>query len=185
MGGPEIMNEITFITGNQGKADFLAKHLGVEVGHQKLDLDEIQSLELHEVAEHKARQAFDILKKPVLVEDVSLSIDNLGGLPGPFIKWFEKALGLDGLSKLAAGQKVVASVCFVYFDGKRLEFFDGSLVGTIAQSPVGENGFGFDPIVIPHGHDKTLAQMSDEELKEYSLRTTTVYPKIKEFLQNL
>jgi inosine/xanthosine triphosphate pyrophosphatase family protein len=102
MGGPEIMNEITFITGNQGKADFLAKHLGVEVGHQKLDLDEIQSL-----------------------------------------------------------------------------------VGTIAQSPVGENGFGFDPIVIPHGHDKTLAQMSDEELKENSLRTTTVYPKIKEFLQDL
>lgn len=47
----------------------------------KLDLDEIQSLDLREVIEHKVRQAHEKCGKPVLVEDVSLVFEDLGGLP--------------------------------------------------------------------------------------------------------
>mgnify|MGYP003619857813 CR=1 FL=1 len=46
-----------FITGNQDKADYLARILGIELQHQKLDLDEIQSTSLEEIVEHKVRQA--------------------------------------------------------------------------------------------------------------------------------
>ena len=46
------MKHVTFITGNQAKADYLAKHLGFSVQHHKLDLDEIQSLDLREIVEH-------------------------------------------------------------------------------------------------------------------------------------
>ena len=49
------MTNITFITGNQNKADYLAKYLGHSVDHVKLDLDEIQSLDLKEIVEHKVR----------------------------------------------------------------------------------------------------------------------------------
>ena len=63
---------ITFITGNQDKADYLAKYLGLPVKHIKLDLDEIQSLDLSSIVEHKVRQAYDKIKTPVIVEDVSL-----------------------------------------------------------------------------------------------------------------
>src|SRR5688572_13435511 len=87
------MTNVTFITGNQNKADYLAKYLGFPVDHVKLDLDEIQSLDLKEVTEHKVRQAYDKIKKPVIVEDVSLEFEGLNGLPGPFIRFF-----LDGLS---------------------------------------------------------------------------------------
>ena len=52
------MKDITFVTGNQKKADYLAKYLGFPVKHQKLDLDEIQSLDLKQIVEHKVRQAF-------------------------------------------------------------------------------------------------------------------------------
>lgn len=87
------MKDITFITGNQHKADFLAKHLGMPIAHHKLDLDEIQSTDLRVVVEHKAKQAYEILQKPVLVEDAGLTLTALGNLPGPFIKWFVAELG--------------------------------------------------------------------------------------------
>lgn len=180
------MTDITFITGNQGKADFLARHLGHPVKHLKLDLDEIQSLDLEEVAGHKAEQAYQAVGAPVLVEDVALEIDSLGKLPGPFVKWFEASLGLHGMCKLVGPDRCArARVCFAYRDQNGTRFFHGELSGKIAESPKGQNGFGFDPIFIPDTSDKRLAEMNDDELEKYSLRTTTVYPKIREFLEKL
>lgn len=49
--------------------------------HEKIDLDEIQSLDLREIVEHKVRQAFEKTGKPVLVEDTSLRFEALGNLP--------------------------------------------------------------------------------------------------------
>lgn len=182
------MKNVTFITGNQGKADFLAAHIGKHIEHKKLELDEIQSLDLIEITEHKARQAYNIIKAPVLVEDAGLVFNELNALPGPFIKWYEKALGLEKICRVVDGLKTRGSkisVCFIYYDGNKIEPFIGSLEGSISYQPRGTNGFGFDPIFIPAGHKKTLAEMSDEELEKHSLRTTTVYPQIKEFLKEL
>ena len=67
-----------FITSNQNKADYLAKALGINLEHQKIELDEIQSTNSLEIVEHKARQAYDIIQKPVLVEDVSLAAKGIG-----------------------------------------------------------------------------------------------------------
>lgn len=179
--------KLTFITGNPGKAEFLARHVKFPIEHKKVDLDEIQSLELKEIAEHKARQAYEILKSPVLVEDVSLVFLALSGLPGPFIKWFELALGLDGLCRLLDGKnrQAIAKVCFAYFDGERMTAFEGEMKGSIAESPRGKNGFGFDPILIRDGQTKTMAEMTDEELEEFSLRTTTVYRELRKFLADI
>ena len=93
------MANITFITGNQDKADYLAKYLGHPVDHLKLDLDEIQSLELKEIVEHKVRQAYEKVKKPVIVEDVSLEFEALGGLPGPFIKFFVEKVPFERMQR--------------------------------------------------------------------------------------
>jgi inosine triphosphate pyrophosphatase len=82
------MQSITFITGNQKKADYLARYLGFRIEHIKLDLEEIQSMELQEIVEHKVKQAYEKIKKPVIVEDASLEFTALGKLPGPFIKFF-------------------------------------------------------------------------------------------------
>ena len=81
---------VTFITGNRIKAEHLARHLDYPINHQSIDLDEIQSLDPNEIVTHKVRQAYSLIKRPVLVEDVSLIFNALGKLPGPFIKWFEQ-----------------------------------------------------------------------------------------------
>ncbi len=52
------MQQIIFITGNQQKANYLEKYLGFPIEHIKLDLDEIQSLNLREIVEHKVKQAY-------------------------------------------------------------------------------------------------------------------------------
>jgi inosine/xanthosine triphosphate pyrophosphatase family protein len=68
---------LTFITGNPKKAEYLAKYLGFPIDHEKIELDEIQSIDLREIVEHKVRQAYEISQKPVLVEDVSLEFEAL------------------------------------------------------------------------------------------------------------
>jgi non-canonical purine NTP pyrophosphatase (RdgB/HAM1 family) len=179
------VTELTFITGNQNKADFLARHLGVPVTHHKLDLDEIQTLNPYELVEHKVRQAYDMLKKPVLVEDASLVFTAMGRLPGPYIKWFIEELGLDGLARLAQGlseQTAVGHVCYGLYDGQELHFFDGEMRGRIAAVPyVGGRGFGFDAILINDGYDKTRAEMTEAEYDATSYRTAAI-EKLRVFL---
>lgn len=71
------MQSITFITGNQKKADSLIKFLGLPILHQKIELEELQSLDLKVIVEHKVKQAYEKIGKPVLVEDVSLEFTAL------------------------------------------------------------------------------------------------------------
>jgi non-canonical purine NTP pyrophosphatase (RdgB/HAM1 family) len=182
------MKDITFITGNQNKADFLAKHLGMPVGHHKLDLDEIQSLDPHEVVAHKVRQAYEILHTPVLVEDAGLLFVAMGKLPGTFVKWFIEEIGYEGLLRLAnslSDQTAVGRVCYGLYNGKEeVHFFDGEMRGRIAKEPRDDGmGFGFDPIFINDGFDKTRAEMTEEEYAQSSYRTPAI-EKLREFLTN-
>lgn len=158
----------TFITGNQNKADYLAKMLGVPLEHQKLELEEIQSVDPFAVTEHKARSAYALVKKPVLVEDVSLTFTALGSLPGPFIKFFvDEENGLENLCRILDGftdRSAHATVIYGYFDGKILQFFPGKLGGAIATQPRGDGGYGWDVIFEPAGYDgKTRAELSAEQ----------------------
>jgi non-canonical purine NTP pyrophosphatase (RdgB/HAM1 family) len=178
---------VTFITGNQHKADWMAKHLGHPVDHLKLDLDEIQSLDLREIVEHKVRQAYSRIESPVLVEDVSLTYEALGNLPGPLIKWFLQELEAEGLCRLLDGyasRRAIADITFAYFDGDKVTFFEGRVAGRIAKEPRGDD-FGWNPIFIPEGSNKTYAEMNETEQVQFGLRTTTVFPQIKKFLNSL
>lgn len=181
------MSKVTLITGNQNKADFLQKHLGMVVNHIALDLDEIQSLDLRKIAEHKARQAYGQIKSPVVVEDVSLIIKAMGALPGPLIKWFMQELGNEGLCKLAdfyEDRSAEVSIVYAYCDGDRVEFFEGREEGSIAERPRGDEGFGWNPVFIPKNSSKTYAEMDEEETAKFSLRSPVI-PKIKQFIDSL
>lgn len=177
---------ITFITGNQSKADYLAKYLGHPVEHQKLDLDELQSLDLKTIVEHKVKQAYDIVRSPVLVEDVSLEFTALGRLPGTFIKFFVEEMPFETICRLLDGmdRSAIAKCTFGYYDGQTLQLFYGSLEGQISEYPRGENGFGWDKIFIPEGYDITRAEM-DEKDDQKTYTQIKPFAKIKEFLDQM
>ncbi len=185
---PEIdsatTKNIIFVTGNQNKADLHAAHLGVPLMHQKLELDEVQSFSLHEIAEHKARQAYDIVKQPVLIEDSALTFHALGKLPGPFIKWFLQELTLQQLCDFvpADNRGATAAICYCLYDGTSVTFFNGEVSGTITTTPRGEGGFGYDPIFVIDGQPLTNAEMDHEEYARYSLRTTKIFPELRRYL---
>lgn len=177
------MKDITFITGNQDKADYLAKYLGIPVKHKKLDLDEIQSLNLGEIVEHKVRQAFAKLNSPVIVEDVSLEFEALGSLPGPFIKYFVENVPFETICNMVNGQsrKATARCVFGYYDGERLELFEGMLNGEIARVPAGKNGFGWDRLFIPEGYTVTRAELNEEDNRK-TYTQIKPFEKLKTFL---
>lgn len=168
-----VSKRLTFITSNASKAEQLSRHLSVEVLHQSIDLAEIQSLNLDEIVGHKTREAFKVVKGPVLVEDTSLVFDALGKLPGPLIKWFLQELDNDGLCRLLNGYKnrsAIASVLFGYFDGTELKTYGGEMRGTVADKPRGARGFGWDPIFIPASYSKTWGEMTIDEQASTSMR---------------
>ena len=169
------MKAVTFITGNQHKADYLSRMLGLPLKHRAVDLMEIQSTSLEEVVEPKVRQAYTIAKCPVLVEDVVLGFTALDELPGPFIKFFVEAPnGLENLCRMLDGfddRSAVAACIFGYYDGEQVKLFRAELGGVIAKHPAGDGGFGWDKIFCPDGYGgKTRAELTpDEDAETYRL----------------
>jgi Ham1 family protein len=162
------MKTVTFITSNQHKADALARVLDLSLAHRAVDLTEIQSTSLEEIVEHKVRQAYVVAKCPVLVEDVALEFAALGGLPGPFIKFFVEAPnGLENLCRMLDSfddRSAVAACVFGYCDGQQVKLFRAELGGVIAKHPAGNGGFGWDKIFCPDGYEgKTRAELTPDE----------------------
>ena len=127
----------------------------------------------------------------VAAEDSGLSVDALDGAPGIFSARYrglsedrDKAGALLEAMKGFPAEKrkarFVAAVCLLSPDGKK-RFFRGSVEGTISGSSRGEGGFGYDPVFIPEGFDRTFAEMSADEKDRLSHRRKAL-EKLKELL---
>jgi non-canonical purine NTP pyrophosphatase (RdgB/HAM1 family) len=171
------MKTLTFITGNANKADQLGRYLQFPVAHTSLDIEEIQSLDLEQVATEKEKAAYQILGTPVLVEDTALRIEALGRLPGTLIKWFLEELGNVGICKLLQGfpeRKATAETCFALCDESGVHLFSGARAGVISDAPRGETNFGWNPIFIPEGGVHTWAEMDFEQQSRTSMRRLAI-----------
>jgi inosine triphosphate pyrophosphatase len=100
------------------------------------------------------------------------------------IKWFLKTIGSTGLVELATrfgNDKATAKTLIGYARSMNdVYFFEGVIKGRVVDAR-GESGFGWDPIFLPDGHEKTFAEMGKDEKNEMSMRRIAVN-KLKEFL---
>ncbi|MBN1549501.1 non-canonical purine NTP pyrophosphatase [Candidatus Babeliales bacterium] len=177
-----------FVTGNRNKLreiQLLLPH----VEQRDLDLVEIQEIDAHKVIQAKLQEAFTHAENnsfEFIVEDTSLYLDCMNGLPGPFIKWFLQAVGAMGLAHIAqccGNDKATARTIIGYASSPQdIHFFEGAIHGSIVL-PRGESGFGWDPIFLPDGYDKTFSQMSIEEKFSISMRRQAV-EKLKTYLES-
>lgn len=177
-----------FITGNQTKADYLSRQLGIDIEHRKLDLEELQSTDLHSIVAHKLRQAFEFCQQPVLVEDVSLVFCALSELPGPYIKWFIEIAGEEACCRMLDGfadRSAIIKCTYGYYDGVNMTFFDSELQGSIASEPRGDNGFGFDRFFIHEGSNITRAELSQNENERTYAEMVKPFAKVKSFIASL
>ena len=166
------MSEITFITGNAAKAEQVAFYLSQPLAHRKIDLPEIQSLDLEEIVRDKAARAYAEVGSAVLVEDVSLTFPALGRLPGPLVKWFLGEIENEGLCRLVDGKDrtAIATVMFALHDENGCQTFSGETRGSVAIHPRGTLSFGWSPLFIPEGSERTWGEMTIEEQEATSMR---------------
>jgi len=173
-----------FITGNKNKfSEAKAKIDNIE--QLEINLPEIQDIDPHKIIKAKLIEALNHKKGSFIVEDVSLNLECLNGLPGPFIKWFLMKIGHEGLVELAEklGNNNAEAKAIIGYAKSRTEihFFEGSVKGKIVK-PAGESAFGFDPVFKPESSGKTYAEMDIEEKNRISHRSLALN-KLKEFLK--
>jgi len=182
------MEKIFFVTGNQHKyneAKALLKEFDVE--QIKIDLPELQG-KPEEVAEEKAKLAYEKIKKPVFVDDTGLALDALNGMPGIYVKHFLDAIGCDGIRELTKKYNNDGAEAFVtigYCDGKQTKVFVGRLKGNIVDYKSKGHGhvFGWDPIFQPEGLTETFSSLDPEEKNKISHRMKALN-MFHEFLTN-
>jgi non-canonical purine NTP pyrophosphatase (RdgB/HAM1 family) len=161
------LDDLVFVTSNLGKLREAEAVLGRSLDHRGLALPELQTLDLGEVVRGKARAAWKRLERPVLVEDTSLELGGLGGFPGPLIRWLLASVGPEGICRIAGcfdDRRATARCLICASDGAIEVFGEGVVEGTIAASPRGDGGFGWDSAFVPcDGGGRSYGEMDEEE----------------------
>lgn len=167
--------KIYFITGNRNKfregAAILEKY-GIRLKMYRANKVEIQSSSLKRIVRYAVQSIR--LDKPFIVEDAGLFIKSLNGFPGPYSKYIYKTIGLYGVLKLMENaldrEAYFKSVIGYYEPNGLIKFFEGRVYGNISYKIRGKYGFGYDPIFIPRGLDKTFGEIPIYLKNRYSHR---------------
>jgi XTP/dITP diphosphohydrolase len=169
--------KISFVTTNKGKVHTVRNVLekfNIEVVHKPVEVVEIKSDDLEEVAKHKAIQAWDIIKGPLFVIDAGFYIDALKGFPKTFVNQVLKTIGIQGLLDLVKDKDRACEfrTALAYIDENRKpRIFMSRIKGTLADKPRGEWKDYFWSelffIFISEGEDRTISELSEDEYHEW------------------
>lgn len=174
--------EISFITSNSGKVQTLQSFLdiyackNVVLKGRNLNIVEPQADSVAEVSMFKARQAYEILKTPVVVEDGGLDITALNGFPGVYTRYATDKLGPEGFMRLMDGIKdrsgrFTSTTTYINETGEAVQFHRKGGEVKIAEKmsnvdhPLAWSSL-WKIIYIEH-YKKTLAEMSVDEFNAY------------------
>lgn len=167
-------DRLLLATKNRGKIEEMRALLRGLTGLALLTHDDIPFADVEETgvtflanALLKARAASLETGLPSLAEDAGLEVAALGGAPGVRSARFSgepvdyarnNALLLEKLRGVADRRARFVAVTVLYLPGGRVFTTSGSLDGAIAETPRGKGGFGYDPVFVPHGETRTLAE---------------------------
>jgi XTP/dITP diphosphohydrolase len=115
---------LAFVTTNEGKVREAEQYLDGAVEQVDFDYPERQADEMATVAAHGARAAYRHVGQPVIVDDTGLTIDALGGFPGPYSSYVEDTLGIERVSELARREDDNSAAfrgVIAYCDGESFE----------------------------------------------------------------
>lgn len=192
-----MTEKLIFATHNAHKLEEVRQMLKGTL-FQVVSADELNLPDVEETGETfednaliKAYAAYIHTGLPALADDSGLCIEALDNAPGVYSHRFAEQHGgfpavfeeinrqLVGKERRAFFQCTMALV----FDKKQMYTFDGQVNGVLLDKARGDNGFGYDPIFMPDGHDKTLAEMGAEAKNKISHRHLAL-EEVKYFLQN-
>jgi len=140
----------------------------------------------------KAKEMFRIANIPAIADDTGLFVDSLNGEPGVYSSRYagEEATYDDNCVKLLRSMKGIPerkrsayfkTVVCIYESENKYHFFEGICKGKITTKKYGGKGFGYDPLFIPDGFEKTFAEMPEDKKNSLSHRGKA-FAKAGEFL---
>jgi len=153
-----------------------------------IEIDETGST-FSENALIKARTIFEYYHEPSIADDSGIVVEQLGGRPGvysaryagPNCTFEDNNLKLiKELSEYPEPHRAKFVCTAVFYDGKNIIETVGELNGIVINEQRGTEGFGYDPIFIPDGYDKTVAELSFEEKNKISHRAKAFNKLLKE-----
>lgn len=174
--------EIFVCSANRGKIKEIIDLLPPAFSVKSLDNGSVELPEtgdtLEENAIQKARWGFDHSALPSIADDSGLEVDALNGAPGVHSARFAgpQRSDRDNMEKLLheigtiSNRRARFRTVIAYCEGDSTQIFDGMINGHISGTPRGSAGFGYDPIFIPEGADRTFAEMSFQEKQRSSHR---------------
>ena len=162
-----LSSVLYFASSNKHKFDeakSILNHYGIQLEFFKCTLEEIQADSIKDIAIHKAKAAFALCRKPVIIEDAGLQIPALNNFPGPYSSYVFQTIGNKGILNLVGTRNRQASFrsVIVYCDRKQIHYSSGIVSGKLSKVVRGQ-GWGYDPIFIPDGKKQTFAQIKDEK----------------------
>ena len=183
-----MVNKLVFATNNPNKVAEIKKVLGnsfevISLKDAGIDIDIPEPYEtLEENAATKSNTIFTLTGNDCFSEDTGLFVDSLNGEPGVKSARYagEPASNKANIDKLLFNldknenrKARFRTVISLIANGKEFQF-EGICEGTILPEPVGEKGFGYDALFMPHGSEKSFAEMEMEEKNIYSHRKKAV-----------
>jgi len=184
------VNDLYFITSNNGKYKEVATKLidaDIRVIQKNLGYPEVQANSLEDVINFGVKFILNKFNKPFIIEDSGIFIKNLNDFPGVYSADVFYKIGCKGILKLMDDVKkdrdaYFKSVIAYINSDKQVHIFSGQCNGMIGFEESGSNGFGYDPIFIPNGENKTFAKMTIDEKNRFSHRGNSIN-KLLEFLK--
>jgi len=174
---------IAMVTGNARKFSYLTRALdefGIPAEQLDLPVDEIQSDDSEKIAIHKAKQAYKLAGRPVVVNDTYWSIPALGGFPGAYahemVKWFKPDDWLN-LMRDKTDKSVTLTGTLVYYDGKKTKIFSRPRWATfVDEARGGKVGSSLEHVLEMRGFEgKTMAEMAEEGIPSFDPKESIWY----------
>ena len=191
------MKKLIFATHNQNKVNEVR---AVFTAYEVLSLADLNYHQEIEETENtfvgnallKARHVFEVFKTPVFADDSGLEVTALGGAPGIYSARYageEKNHSKNNEKLLHAlkeetHREAQFKTVIVYVDGNSENTFEGVVKGNIAPNISGSGGFGYDPLFIPDGYDKTFGMLPQEVKLRLSHRSRAV-AKLHHYLKSI
>lgn len=181
-----MKKDLIFSTGNSSKFKNVKKYIEdlnptINLIQQNIEIVEPQSLDLQEVAIFKAKDAFNKIKKPLIIDDGGLFIEKYNNFPGALTKWVFKGVGADGIWKLSQEDpRSYFQTIIVYVDSQNIKPFSGITKGKIIQKKdaIKDLIMPLTEMFIPDGYDKTYAELSENQEQYYNHR----YKAVEKFI---
>ena len=186
------MKQLVLATNNKHKAGEFKTLLG-DLGIEILTLDQFPDIgeivedadSLEGNAEKKAVQVYQTTNLPALADDSGLEVHYLGGEPGVYSSRYAGAAAtydenckklLLNLRGVPPRRRAARFRCVLHFiaPDNVWQAVEGTCRGVIIERPMGSGGFGYDPIFLPDGNTRTLAEMTPDEKNSLSHRAKAV-----------